>query len=72
MGLIERLKGSYRNGREKRRLLRKKKSYDSKIDRYPSDSETFYDRIAGIYQKLNAIPKPRGLLEEIVYTLGGI
>jgi len=72
MSLIEKLKENYQNGKEARRLLRKKFSYYSVMEEFPSDTDIFYNRIEGILQKLDAIPKPKGFLEELAYTFGGI
>ncbi|MDP3992425.1 MAG: hypothetical protein Q8P79_02885 [Nanoarchaeota archaeon] len=79
MGLIDRLKGScrrlqenYRNGKEERRLLREKIHYDSIIDRLSFNTDIFDNRKVMIYDKLSAIPKPKGFLEELAYTFGGI
>ncbi|MDP3992104.1 MAG: hypothetical protein Q8P79_01180 [Nanoarchaeota archaeon] len=79
MGLIDRLKESYRgfqenyrNGREEKRLLREKIHFNSMIDRFTSNADIFIDKKVRTYQKLDAIPKPRGFLEEIAYTLGGL
>lgn len=36
------------------------------------DTDIFHKRIIRINQQLDAIPRPRGFLEETAYALGGL
>jgi len=71
MRLTDRLKKNYRNGREEKRLFEKKFHYYSIMNDFP-DSDIPYKKIIEINQQLDAIPKPRGFLEETAYALGGL
>jgi len=76
MNLINRLKEdlynlrkNYRNGRERKILLERRRALDSAIESGFQGDE-FYEGLVRVDQRLSAIPEPRGFLEGLAYTLG--
>lgn len=71
MKLISRLKENYQNGKKEKTLLEKRGTYYSAIDN-GFQGDMFYEGVIKVNQKLREIPKPRGFLEKLVYSIGGI
>jgi hypothetical protein len=76
MGLIDRLKQAYKNGKARRFLEEKDFSYSFMFvirPKVPHPKRFLYDLLdetAKIHKEKARIPKPKGFLEELAYNFG--